>query len=172
MGLERFVSRRGTPAKIWSDNGTNFIGAEKELRECIEKWNTLNITAELAHKGTKWRLNPTSAPHQDGLWERLFRSFKRVLYTFVGTRRLTDKVLKATFCLVEHALNARPLTPVSADQSELGAITPNYFLLATKQLEYCPSLALTSSIIVIGTPVHSHTPMQFGQVGLRSMYLR
>ena len=31
MGVERFVSRRGTAAMIWSDNGTNFIGAEKEL---------------------------------------------------------------------------------------------------------------------------------------------
>ena len=27
MGVERFVSRRGTPAMIWSDNGTIFIGA-------------------------------------------------------------------------------------------------------------------------------------------------
>ena len=40
MGVERFVSRRGTPAMISSNNGTNFVGAEKELRECIEKWNT------------------------------------------------------------------------------------------------------------------------------------
>ena len=54
MGVERFVSRRGTPAMIWSDNGTNFIGAEKELRESMEKWNTLNIAAEHARKGIKW----------------------------------------------------------------------------------------------------------------------
>ena len=32
MGVDRFVSLRGTPAMIWSDNSTNFIGAEKELR--------------------------------------------------------------------------------------------------------------------------------------------
>ena len=37
MGTERFVSRRGTPSMIWSDNVTSFIGAEKELRECVEK---------------------------------------------------------------------------------------------------------------------------------------
>ena len=37
MGVERFVSRRGTPAMIWSDNGTNFILAEKELQESVEK---------------------------------------------------------------------------------------------------------------------------------------
>ena len=53
MGLEWFVSRRGTPAIIWSDNST-FVGAEKELRESVEKWNTTNIAAELAHKGIKW----------------------------------------------------------------------------------------------------------------------
>ena len=97
MGVELTVSRRGTPAMIWSDNGTNF----KELRECIEKWNTLNIAAELAHKGIKWRFNPPSAPHQSGIRERLVRSFKRVLYTILGTRRLTDEMLNTTFCLVE-----------------------------------------------------------------------
>ena len=57
MGVERFVSRRGSPAMIWSDNGTNFIGEEKELRECMEKWKTLNIATELAHKQFKWELS-------------------------------------------------------------------------------------------------------------------
>ena len=115
MGLERFVSRRGIPAMIWSDNGTNFIGAEKELRECIEKWNTLNIAAELAHKGIMWRFNPPSGPHQGGIWDRLVHSFKRVLYTILDTRCLTDEVLNTTICLVEYALNSRLLTPVSAN---------------------------------------------------------
>ena len=52
-----------------------------------------------------------------------------VLYTILGTRRLTDEVLHTTFCLVEKALNSRPLTPVSADPCDLNAITPNHFLL-------------------------------------------
>ena len=64
LGVKRFVSRRGTPAMVWSDNGTNFIGAEKKLRKCIEKWNTLNIAAELAHKGIEWKINPSSAPQK------------------------------------------------------------------------------------------------------------
>ena len=95
----------------------------------MEKWNTLNIATKLAHNGIKWRFNPPSAPQQGCIWERLVRSFKRVLYTILGTRRLTDEVLNTTFCLVEHALNASPLTPVSADPSDLGAITSNHFLL-------------------------------------------
>ena len=88
MGVERFVSRRGTPAMIRSDKGKNFNGAEKELCECIQKWNTLNIATEFAHKNIKWRFNPPNAPHQGGIWERLVRSFKRVLYTILGKRRL------------------------------------------------------------------------------------
>ena len=65
----------------WSDNGTNFSGVEQELRECMEKWNTLNIAAQVAHKGIRWRFNPPNAPHQGGIWERLVRSFKRVLHS-------------------------------------------------------------------------------------------
>ena len=132
MWMERFVSRPGTPAIIWSDNGMDFIGAENELRERIEKWNTINITAELAHKGIKWRFNPPSAPHQGGIWKRLVRRFKRVLYTILGTRRLTDEMLNTTFCLVEHALNSRPLTPVSADPSNLCAITLNHIIFGNQ----------------------------------------
>ena len=75
MGVERFVSRQGTPAIIWSDSDTNFVGAEKELRENIEKRNTINIAVELALKGIKLRFNPPSAPHQGGILERLVRSF-------------------------------------------------------------------------------------------------
>ena len=71
LGVERFVSHRGSPAMILPDNGTNFIGVEKELSECVENWNTLNIAAGLANKGIKWRLNPPSAPHQGDIWERL-----------------------------------------------------------------------------------------------------
>ena len=58
----------------------------------------------------------------------LVRSFKRVLYTILGTRCLTDELLHTTFCLVENALSSRPLTPVSADPCDLNAITPNHFL--------------------------------------------
>ena len=139
MGVERFVPSRGTPAIIWSDKCTNFVGAEKELRENIKKWNTINIAVEIAYRAIKWRFNPPSPPHQDGTWEKLVSSFKRVLYTILGTRRLTDEVLSTTFCLIEHALNSRPLTPVSTDPSDLGALTPNHFLLGN-QAHSLPSI--------------------------------
>ena len=47
-------------------------------------------------------------------------------------RRLTDDVLNTTFCLVEHAVNSRPLTPVSANPSDIGTTTLNHFLLGNQ----------------------------------------
>ena len=61
MGIERFIARRGTPSVIWSDNGTNFVGAEKELLNCIQSWND-QAPPELAKKAIKWKFNPPAAP--------------------------------------------------------------------------------------------------------------
>ena len=119
----------------------------------MEKWNTLNIAAELAQNGIKWRLNPPNAPHQGGIWERLVCSFKRVLYTILGTRRLTEEVLNTTFCLVEYALNSRPVTPVNADPSDLGAITPNHFLLGNQATRF-------PSIVGVDEFDHRYAPAQ------------
>ena len=65
MAIERFVSKRGTHSINWSDNGTNFVGAEKELHLCIKNWKT-EAPLSLVHKGIKWKYNPPSAPHQKG----------------------------------------------------------------------------------------------------------
>ena len=56
MGVERFIARRGTPSVIWSDNGINFVRAEKELLNCIQSWNR-QACPELVKKGIKWKFN-------------------------------------------------------------------------------------------------------------------
>lgn len=35
MSLRRFISRRGKPYEILSDNGTNFVGGSREIREAF-----------------------------------------------------------------------------------------------------------------------------------------
>ena len=120
MAIERFISRRGTPSIIWSDNGTNFVGTKKELFLCFKNWNA-EASLSLVHKGSKWKYNPPSAPHQGGSWERMLRSCKRVFYAILGSRKLIDEILNTTMCLVEGSLNARSLTPVSDDPDCLEA---------------------------------------------------
>ena len=48
--IERLIARRGTQNTIWSHNGTNFVGAEKELLACIKNWNVMATTI-VARKG-------------------------------------------------------------------------------------------------------------------------
>ena len=134
MVIERFVSRRGTPSIIWSDNGTNLVGAEKELLLCIKNWNA-EVPLSLVRKGLKWKYNSPRAPHHGGAWERVMRSCKRLFYAIIGSRKLTDE----TMLLVKGSLNARPLTPVSDDPGSLEALTPNNFFLGQNSLTL-PSL--------------------------------
>ena len=45
--LRRFVCRRGPVREIRRDRGTNFIGAETEIKRAIEKMDDQKIKAEL-----------------------------------------------------------------------------------------------------------------------------
>ena len=132
--ITRFIARRGKPATILSNNGTNFVGAAKEMRDCINAWNQSDIETSLAQKDIKWKFNPPGAPHFGGIWERLVRSCKKAMIAVLDGRPLTDDVLITTMCLVEQTLNARPLTRVSDDPDDLEALTPNHFLLGRANL--------------------------------------
>ena len=122
MGIEQFIARCGTPSTIWLDNGTNFVGVEKELLAWIKSWNVMAPTI-FSHKGVVWKFDPPGAPYHGGSWERLFRSVKHVLYDILGSRRVTEEVLGTTLCLVEQALNSKPITPNSTDSQSVNPKT-------------------------------------------------
>ena len=61
--ITRFIARRGISATIRSDNGTNCVGAAKEMRDCINAWNQSDIETSLAQNDVKWKFNPPGAPH-------------------------------------------------------------------------------------------------------------
>lgn len=69
----------GQVVELRSDNGTNFVGVERELKKAILEWNTSRIEDTLLQRGIKWMFNPPTASHQGGVWERLIRSIRKIL---------------------------------------------------------------------------------------------
>ena len=126
--VERFIKRRGKLKVIWSDNGTNFVGAEKELLGRLKSVDQHRIKSKMNQNGQFRKFNPPATPHQGGAWERLVQSSKRLFYKILGNRRLTDEVLSTVFCLVERFFNARPLVPATSDVTDLEALTSNFLL--------------------------------------------
>ena len=65
---QRFTNHRGLPAHIYSDNGTTFQGAEKELRHCLLSLRKdKDLQNQLATQGTAWHFIPSTATHFGGL---------------------------------------------------------------------------------------------------------
>ena len=131
----RFSAQRGKPSTIISDNGTHFVGAEREFAEYVAAWKKKGIEEHLIQQGIRWKFNRPAAPHFGGLWERLVRSCKKQRMQCWGTyQSLIMDIFSTTMCIVEQTLNARPLTPVSSDVNNLEAMTPNHFLIGNKSI--------------------------------------
>lgn len=81
--LRRFICRRGQVKEITSDNGTNFVGAERELREALAHLNLHKIEDSMGKEGIKWTFNPPYGAYHGGAWERLIRMIKKVLYSII-----------------------------------------------------------------------------------------
>ncbi|UYV74052.1 hypothetical protein LAZ67_11001974, partial [Cordylochernes scorpioides] len=68
--VERFVARRGCPAVIYSDNGTNLVGLRNEHYR--------------VNFGVKWKLNPPAAPWWGGWVERIVGLTKKAASKIAG----------------------------------------------------------------------------------------
>ena len=128
--LMRFISRRGMPVKIRSDNGTNFTGGDRELRESVREWEKdQKIRGKLMSMHIVWEYNPPAASHMGGVWERQIRTVRNVLNVILRNEVLDDERLDTVFCEAEAIVNSRPLTAVSNDPKDLQPLTPNDLLL-------------------------------------------
>lgn len=128
MALRRFISRRGKPFELLSDNGTNFVGGDKELRAAYESMIP-QLREQLAEQQITFRFIPPGAPHFGGVWEREVKSVKQALKVVLKDLTVTETVLRTVLIEVEGILNAKPLGYVSSDVSDLDPITPNILLM-------------------------------------------
>ena len=139
--LTRMIARRGTPKYILSDNGTNFVWAERELKELIKAFDQEEITNKMAKDhGIECKFNPPSAPHFGGVFEALIKSAKKAIQVILGNADITDEELHTAICGAERLLNSRPITFVSSDSNDLEPLTPNHFLVGQLGGKFAPEV--------------------------------
>ena len=88
--IRRFICRRGSVKSIRSDQGTNFIWAQRELEESVKQLDNDRIQRPLLKRGIDWTFNPPSGAHHGGVWERLIRLVKNILYSVLKEQTLDD----------------------------------------------------------------------------------
>ena len=140
MALRRMMARRGKPRNIHSDNGTSFVGAERELKECLDGMDQAKVSDTMSQDRIQWFFNPPSAPHFGGVWERLVKSAKKDLKITLNGQLVNNETLLTLMAEIKSLLNSRPLTHISVDPKDLEAITPNHFLIGRNSLKIPPDV--------------------------------
>ena len=150
--LRRFVSRRGKPLVIWSDHGSNFIGAAKELKDLFEflnqKCSRQIVSQFCSNQNIQWDFIPKRAPHFGGLWEAAVKNFKTHLKRVTTNVKLTYEELSTILTQIEACLNSRPLTRMYCDDDGVEALTPGHFLIG-RPIEALPDVSDTDQPLTL-----------------------
>nr|XP_061817683.1 uncharacterized protein LOC133607218 [Nerophis lumbriciformis] len=125
--LRRFTAIRGPVRLLRSDQGTNFIGACRELQINSED---PKLKAHLQDKGCTWIFNPPHSSYMGDVWERMIGIARRILDAMLlkDNCRLSHEVLVTLMSEIMAIMNARPLVPVSSDPDMPAVLTPAMLL--------------------------------------------
>ncbi|XP_063838177.1 uncharacterized protein LOC135087309 [Ostrinia nubilalis] len=135
--LRRMAARRGVPAHIYSDQGRNFIGANKILQQEYDALRDIinqDFLSEVTSMGIEWHFNAPSWPSAGGLWEAAVKSLKYHLKRVIGEQMLTFEEYSTILTQLEGCLNSRPLCSLTEDPNDIDAITPAHFLASSPTL--------------------------------------
>ena len=123
----RMASRRGLPEEMYSDNGTNFKGADADLKSLVRELDEKKIYQSIANKGVTWHFNPPLAPHFGGVHETMIKSAKKAIKAILGKADINDEELTTAMIGAEGQINSRPLTYQSANPADDVPLTPIIF---------------------------------------------
>ncbi|XP_020298979.1 uncharacterized protein LOC109863179 [Pseudomyrmex gracilis] len=128
--FKRFVAQREKVRNMYSDNGTNFVGTNREFQALYQNEEFKRDISEFATaEQITWHFIPARSLHFGGLWESAVRFMKRHLKRTVGDACLTVTKMITVLTQIEAILNSRPLTPLSDDPTDLRALTPGHFII-------------------------------------------
>ncbi|XP_067620048.1 uncharacterized protein [Eurosta solidaginis] len=146
--LRRFIARRGRCRVIYSDNATNFVGANRELRELLQQFVSQehydDVQQACCENAIEWKFIPPRSPHFGGLWESAVKQAKHYLRRAIGAHILTHDELHTICCQAEAIINSRPLTPMTSCPDDMRPITPAHLLIG-RSLTSIPEPSLSSS---------------------------
>jgi hypothetical protein len=84
QAISRFVSIRGPPKELFSDNGTNFHGAEAEVKQMLlQNWNQTKMLDRLGKQVIQWYFSAPYASHTGGVWEKIIRTVRKNMHALV-----------------------------------------------------------------------------------------
>lgn len=126
---KRFTARRGVCEKLYSDKGTNFVRADKDMKKAVKTWQEKSVQDFINWNGTQWTFITPSAPHQGGLWEAAVKQMKVHLKRIMGAEKYSYEALSTLLAEIEACMNSRPICAMSDDPSDSVALTPAHFLI-------------------------------------------
>ena len=135
--LKRFTCLRGFPKKLYSDNGTQLMSANKELREMVTQWNKHEVFRFGKFKGLTWVFNRSAdAPWENSCSESLIRLVKRSLARIIGESVVSFGELQSVMYEVANVLNERPIGFKPGEDFDEGTVLrPNDLLLGRSIIE-------------------------------------
>ncbi|XP_034192183.2 uncharacterized protein LOC117609679 [Osmia lignaria lignaria] len=139
----RFAARRGIPHTIYSDCGTNFIGADLALKSVFVEGSQDNqrLTKLFVNDNTTWSSNPPAAPHMGGKWEAGVKSVKYHLRRTVSDTLLTFEEYNTLLNQIEATFNSRPLEPLTDDPDDFSVLILAHFLIG-RAISTLPELSI------------------------------
>ena len=125
---------------IYSDQGTNFVGAENLIKQALQLNKQENTETINPIKPIEWIQNAPHAPHRGGCWERIIQITKRHLASILGKTEVDLETFRTIITHIETIINNRPITHQSSDQSDTEPLTPANLLWPGVNIHNDPEL--------------------------------
>lgn len=132
--MRRFQAERGPICQLRSDRGSNFVGAQRELQEALNKMDENKVHSTLPEENCEWfsfKMNPPSAGHMGGSWEWQIKTVRSVLTSLLAKSgcQLDDESFCTLLEEIQAVVNSRPLALNDMSSADLPQpLTPNHLL--------------------------------------------